>query len=106
MRNSGRFLLIAALAVGGACTLDSSPAQARASVSIFATSAPPPLRAERMPPPRSGYVWVAGDWRWVRGRYVWHSGSWVRVRRGFHYVPSHWDRHGNRWRYSPGVWVR
>jgi hypothetical protein len=86
--------------------LHSVPAEARVNVGIYATIAPPPPRVERVPAARRGYVWIAGDWRWMRGRYVWQAGRWERERRGYHYEAPHWDRDGDRWRYSEGRWSR
>lgn len=99
--------LVLALALTGGCVFGISPsAQARGSVVIYAHSAPPPLRIERMPRPRMGYVWIDGSWSWSRGRYHWDRGHWVRARPGYHYAPPRWthDRHG--WRHSRGHWHR
>lgn len=106
MRISGKLLLAAALATVGACALNSAPAEARVGISIYANVPPPPMRSEPMPPPRVGFVWIPGDWRWSHGRYNWHRGSWVRERRGYHYAPSRWDRDGDRYRYRGGRWER
>jgi hypothetical protein len=59
-----------------------------------------------VPPPRAGYVWAPGYWRWEGGRHVWVDGRFIRERRHFHYVPEHWDegRHGH-YHFVPGRWV-
>ncbi|WP_367160349.1 YXWGXW repeat-containing protein [Kozakia baliensis] len=44
---------------------------------------PPPLRMERVPPPRRNWIWTRGYWRWEPRGYVWVPGHWVRPR---------WDR--------------
>lgn len=101
-----QLLLAAALAIGGTCAMTATPAQARVHVDVYANVAPPPLRAEVVPAPRRGYVWVPGYWGWSHHRHRWHRGHWERERRGYHYVPSRWDRDGDRWRYHNGRWER
>lgn len=100
------WLLAGALAVAGAISLSPDTAQARVAVQIYATTPPPPLRHERIPPPRHGYVWTPGYWSWNRHRYVWVSGRWMRDRHGYHYAPPRWERAGDRWRYYGGRWHR
>jgi len=69
--------------------------------------APPPPRVEVVPPPRVGYVWAPGYWRWNGRRHVWIQGSWVRERRGWHWEPDAWVQGPNgRWHLSRGHWVR
>lgn len=105
MQGSGKSLLLAgALAVLGAGAAYTPPAEARVAVSIYAPIAPPPLRVERVPPPRVGYVWAPGYWGWGHRRYVWHAGHWVHARRGYHYAAPRWEHEGNRWRYYDGRW--
>ena len=36
---------------------------------------PPPPRAERVPPPRRGYVWAPGHWEPRGKRHVWVAGK-------------------------------
>lgn len=100
------WLLASALAMVGAFTLNSAPVEARPVVTIYATTAPPPLRAERMPPPRHGYVWAPGYWNWAHNRYAWQPGHWVRARHGYHYAPPRWAPEGKRWRRYDGGWQR
>jgi hypothetical protein len=68
--------------------------------------APPPPRVEVVPPPRAGYVWAPGYWRWDGYRYVWLDGHWVRERSGWHWVPDQWVAVGPRWHFVPGRWER
>lgn len=96
--------LVVALGIAGAVSFHATPAQAGVHVGIYANVAPPPLRAEPVPPPRRGYVWVPGYWAWGHSRYNWQRGHWVRERRGYHYTPARWERDGNRWRYYDGRW--
>jgi hypothetical protein len=94
----------ATIALAGAGALSMPSAYARTVV--YANIEPPELRVETAPAPRSGYVWVGGEWGWRHGRYVWRHGHWMRERHGYHYVPSRWEHEGNRWRYYDGRWDR
>lgn len=67
---------------------------------------PPPVYARPVPPPRRGYVWAPGHWRWNGYRHVWVEGTWLRDRRGYHYSEPRWAENDGRWRYHPGVWQR
>ena len=69
------------------------------------TTAPPPLRDEAVPDPRSGYVWVGGYWDWINGRHFWVSGRWFPERRGYHWQPSHWILRDSRWHFLAGGWA-
>ena len=87
----------------GAITL---PTAAQAQPSIFIQTAPPPPRAERVPPPRRGYVWAPGHYEARGGRYVWVRGEYVRARPGYAYRAPQWQDRGGRWEYSRGGWDR
>ena len=76
------------------------------SVTLNFGPPPPPPYARPMPPPRRGYIWADGHYRWNGRRYVWQEGTWVRARRGRHYAQPRWDQDGDRWRYRPGGWDR
>jgi hypothetical protein len=106
MQGKKTWLLACALAAAGAFSLNPGAAEARVAVQIYATAPPPPLRVEHVPPPRHGYVWAPGYWRWQGHRYVWVGGHWIRGRHGYHYAPPHWEREGRRWRYYDGRWHR
>jgi hypothetical protein len=82
-----------------------SPA-ASAGADVVSDAAPPPLRAERAPPGRDGYVWGAGHWELSGHNYVWVSGTWIPERRGAHWIADHWDSVGSQWHYVPGHWER
>ncbi|MHB1056280.1 MAG: YXWGXW repeat-containing protein [Rhodanobacter sp.] len=93
------------LAFGG-MTWTPPAAAAQVSVGIGVRVGPPPPRFEHVPPPRRGYVWAPGYWRWDGHRHVWAGGHWVRVHRGYHYVPARWV-HGHRgWHFHDGYWRR
>jgi len=68
--------------------------------------APPPPRVVPAPPPRRGFVWMPGYWRWNGHRHVWVKGRWERDRRGYAYSAPHWEPEGPRWRWVPGGWAR
>jgi len=68
------------------------------------TVAPPPDRVEHMPPPRQGYVWAPGYWRWDHGHHVWVGGHWMRDRPGHQWVNNRWVHEGDRWRLEAGHW--
>ena len=68
--------------------------------------APPPPRVIEVPPPRVGYVWAPGYWRWNGHEHVWIEGRWISERRGRHWVPEHWVEYNGRWRFVEGHWER
>jgi hypothetical protein len=68
--------------------------------------APPPVRAEPLPPPRSGYLWVPGYWNWEGRRHAWIAGHWEIARPGYHYRPSEWVYRDGMWRLHHGSWAR
>lgn len=82
-----------------------TPAQAQTEVSIVVSNAPPPLRFESLPPPRSGYVWAPGYWRWNGHRYIWRTGHWEVLRQGYQYQTPVWHEYREGWRFEPGGWV-
>jgi hypothetical protein len=95
-------LLIAAILAG---SLGSVALPAMSAV-IVVQNAPPPLRAERVPPPRRGYAWAPGHWDWRGHRHVWVRGSWMRDRPGYTYRQPSWEQRGDRWHMNRGNWVR
>ena len=74
--------------------------------SVVVDIAPPAPRVEVVPPPRSGFVWAPGYWRWedTARTHVWVDGTWVAERPGFRYVPDRWIARENRWYYEPNRW--
>ena len=99
-----RKLLAAAIlstaALGGA-TLPSV-----ASAQVYIQTAPPPLRAERVPAPRRGHAWVPGYWQWRGHRHVWVPGTWIVARPGYSYANPRWIERDGRWQYERGRWNR
>ena len=57
------------------------------------------------PPPRAGFVWAPGYWRWD-GIACWHDGYWVRERTGYHWVPDSWESRSGHYHYNRGHWER
>lgn len=98
------YMLSGLLAVGLGGMALSAPVAADEVVVI--RNAPPPPRFEHVPPPRPGFVWAPGYWRWDGYRHVWVSGYWIRERPGWHYHPGVWVQRGPGWHYHPGYWVR
>jgi len=91
--------LAAALLIGSA-------APASSAVGIEVQIAPPAPRVVAVPPPRAGFVWAPGYYRWDGHQHVWVDGRWIRERRGFHWVPEHWDEFRGRYHFIPGHWER
>jgi hypothetical protein len=100
-----KLALLAGLGLGFASAVYTPPITAM-PVYVGVRVAPPPPRFERVPPPRVGYVWAPGYWRWAGGRHVWAGGYWVRSRPGYRYAPAHWVRNGHGWRFREGHWGR
>jgi hypothetical protein len=90
------------LLLGGATLIAPALGYTRVDIDI----APPPPRAEPIPPPRPGYVWAPGHWYWDGRRHVWRPGRWLHERQGYRWVPDVWIPKGERWHYVPGHWER
>jgi hypothetical protein len=98
-------VILCTLIAGGMVALPSiSHAQVRLSVNIGVP--PPPPRVEVVPPPRSGYIWAPGYWRWEGRRHVWMDGHWQMERPGHYWVAERWVQEGRHWRMEPGHWER
>lgn len=84
-----------------------TPAAAQVGVNITIGVPPPAPRYEVVPPPRAGYVWAPGYWRWEHEQHVWAPGRWMEARHGEHWVADRWAHvegpHGG-WRHEPGHW--
>jgi hypothetical protein len=86
--------------------LTAAPANARVDVSIGINVPPPAPRVEVLPPPRVGFVWAPGYWRWHHDRHVWVNGHWIKARPGYRWVPERWDHRDNRHHFNSGRWER
>src|SRR5712671_465650 len=82
------------------------PSAADADVGIYLTVPPPPVRVERVPAPRPGYIWAPGYWDVRYHRHYWRSGHWERERRGYYYREPSWVQRENRWELQRGRWDR
>lgn len=89
-----------------AASLGSFATPAAAAVNVVVEIAPPPLRAERVPSPRRGYVWVPGHWDWNGHRHVWVKGVWFAARPGYRYAHPTWVERDGRWHLERGRWMR
>jgi hypothetical protein len=102
-----KLALLAAFGVASAGAMSYAPtAAAGVDVSVGIGVAPPAPRYEVVPPPRAGYVWAPGYWRWDGGRHVWMGGTWVRARPGYVYHQPHWEHARDGWRMHNGYWGR
>lgn len=98
-----RKLIVGSL-IAAALGTASIPAAARTEVDFFVNVPPPPLRAEYLPAPRVGWVWVPGYWDWRHGRYSWVGGRYIRHRPGYYYEPARWVVQGGRYYYHRPGW--
>ena len=98
------FIAMLALVLGAMAGMHTTTAQAAIGIDIDV--APPAPRVIVAPPPRVGFVWAPGYWRWDGGRHVWHEGYWVRERKGYHWVPDNWESRGGHYHYNRGHWER
>ena len=96
-----KFIAAAALALGAAAIAPTA-ALAQVDFSLVIGNAPPPPRFESVPPPRHGYVWAPGFWRWDGYRHAWVAGHWLQERPGYRYAPSEWVRVNNGWGWREG----
>lgn len=96
----------AGLAALAATMLLGSALPAWSAVGIDIEVAPPAPRVVEVPPPRAGFVWAPGYYRWDGHQHVWVDGRWLAERRGFHWVPEHWDERHGRYHFEAGHWVR
>ncbi len=105
-----KLALLAAFGLAAGAGIGYTPPTQAAQVAVGVTIgvAPPPPRYVRVPPPRAGYVWAPGYWRWDYRlhRHIWAGGYWVRVRPGYRYVPEHWVHRRDGWYFRRGHWVR
>ena len=98
------FIAMLALVLGAMAGMHTTTAQAAIGIDIDV--APPAPRVIVAPPPRVGFVWAPGYWRWDGGRHVWHEGYWVHERKGYHWVPDNWESRGGHYHYNRGHWER
>ena len=78
-----------------------TPAAAQGFNVIIGTPPPAPVY-EVAPPPRHGYVWAPGYYRWEGGRHIWTPGRWMAERVGYRWIPDRWERGPNGWYHVAG----
>ena len=98
--------LLACSGLGLLATPASAEVNVDWGVTISSGTPPPPVRYERIPPPRAEFVWAAGYWRWRDGAYVWMPGRWQRARAGYMYSQPEWREGPRGWDFQPGGWRR
>jgi len=82
-----------------------TPAAAQVGFNVTIGTPPPPPRYEVVPPPRDGYAWAPGYWRWERDHHVWEGGHWIERHENYRWEPDHWVRHEGGYSHMPGHWV-
>lgn len=73
-------------------------------VDLHPTAAPPALQEEKWQP-RSGFVWVRGNWDWQNGKWTWVAGHWERERSGKRWREPKWELQGGAWILVNGDWI-
>jgi hypothetical protein len=106
MNTRSHTIFAAALLALSAAAFTPSIAAAQVGVTVVIGQAPPPLRYERVPPPRNGYIWSPGYWDWRSNRHVWIGGNWVAARPGYVYAQPHWVQRQGRWYREQARWNR
>lgn len=99
-----KLALLAVLGVVSAGAVYAPTAAAGVSVAVGINVAPPAPQYETVPPPRAGYVWAPGYWRWEGHRHVWVSGYWIPARPGFVYHHARWEQAHDGWHFHEGYW--
>src|ERR1700679_2502526 len=85
--------LIAAGTLAGCVVEPRGRAVIRDDGVVVAVRAPPPVRAEVVPPPPyARAVWDPGHWNWNGGDYVWVGGHYVdRPQPNMRWQPGRWE---------------
>jgi hypothetical protein len=99
-----KLALLAVLGITSAGAIYAPTATAGVSVAVGINVAPPAPQYEVVPPPRAGYVWAPGYWRWEGHRHVWVGGTWIASRPGYVYHPTRWEHAHDGWRMHEGYW--
>jgi hypothetical protein len=72
----------------------------------YPTREPPAPQADPVPPPKSGYIWVYGNWDWQKGvGWKWTAGHWERKKAKKAWKAGYWELRGNRWFWVSGEWT-
>jgi hypothetical protein len=97
-------VLVSVLFAAGTIGAVATPLPSVAAVDVYVNIGPPPLRFERVPEPRRGYVWSPGYWDWRGNQHVWVRGASVRERSGYSYEPHRWVERDGRWNLERSRW--
>ena len=101
-----RKVLVSALFAAGTIGAVATPLSSVAQVVLYLNTAPPAVRYEAVPVPRSGYVYSNGHWQHDGGQYVWSAGDWQAARPGYTYSQPTWVENNGRYAYQPSRWDR
>jgi len=101
-----RKVLVSALLSAGTIAAVVTPLSSVAQIEVFVNTAPPAVRYEAVPAPRSGYVWSNGYWNYNGTQHVWTPGDWQASRPGYTYSQPRWVENDGRWRYQASRWDR
>jgi hypothetical protein len=80
------------------------------SLTITSQTAPPPAKAESVPPVPAAqtpeyFIWEPGHWHWTGQGYVWIPGSYIeRPYPSAVWVHGGWTENGLTWTWTPGHW--
>ena len=99
-------VLVSALFAAGTIAAVATPRTSVAQVGVYLNIAPPPVRYEVVPAPRSGYVWSSGHWQYDGSQHVWADGSWQDSRPGYVYSQPRWVENNGRGGYQGSRWDR
>ena len=99
-----RKVLVSALLAAGTIAAVATPLSSEAQ--IYLNIAPPAVRYEAVPAPRSGYVWSNGYWGYDGSQHTWTAGDWQASRPGYTYSQPRWVENNGRWGYQSSRWDR
>ena len=99
-------VLVSALFAAGAIGAVVTPLSSVAEITVYMNTAPPAVRVEPVPEPRTGYVWTPGYWKSESTQYVWSPGAYVEARPGYTYVQPRWVEMQGRYGFEPPRWDR
>ena len=99
-------VLVSVLFAAGVIGAVATPLTSVAQVGVYLNIAPPVIRYEAVPAPRSGYVWSNGYWQYNGSQHVWVDGDWQSARPGYTYSQPQWVENNGRYAYQPSRWDR
>jgi WXXGXW repeat (2 copies) len=99
-------VLVSALLAAGVIGAVATPLSSVAQTVIYYDVAPPAVRYEAVPAPRSGQVWSNGHWQYSGNQHVWTSGEWQAERPGYTYSQPRWIENNGRYGYQASRWDR